>query len=169
MAETPESDSDQQYSHRHTDTDITRRMFMQAGSISAVTVGLMGSAGTARAAPIRRTHTGADSLDGNLDGLLQRNQHWTDALPAGYFSDVQESQAPAVTSVCCSDSRVSQEGMFLAFLEPGFLFMPSNIRNKVISIVDGERVVDIVFRYRIPFDGSVTSHRTLLSVITEQA
>lgn len=87
------------------------------------------------------------SLDGDITGLLQRNQRWTFALSDGYFSDVQESQSPTVTSVCCSDSRVSQEGMFLSFLEPGVLFKPSNIGNKVISVVDGERVVDGSFIY----------------------
>ncbi|NUB93750.1 carbonic anhydrase [Haloterrigena sp. SYSU A121-1] len=87
------------------------------------------------------------SFSNGLTGLLQRNQVWTNALPDDYFSDVQNGQAPSVTTVCCSDSRVSQEGMFLGALEAGFLFKPSNIGNKAISIVEGERVVDGDFLY----------------------
>lgn len=155
MVEKQKSDADQQCTHRDTDNSTTRRKFMQAGSSGAALLGIMGYTGVAKAEKSRRTPTntnrnGSDgglTLDGDLKGLLQRNRLWTAALPDGYFSDVQESQAPSVTSVCCSDSRVSQEGMFLDFLEPGFLFSPSNIGNKVISLVDGERVVNGNFLY----------------------
>ena len=82
------------------------------------------------------------TLGGDLADLLRRTRLWPSALPEGYFDDVQESQDPTVTSVCCSDSRVSQGGMFLAPLGAGFPFKPSNIGNTVISLVDGERVVD---------------------------
>ena len=97
------------------------------------------------------------TLDGDLRGLLRRNRLWTTALPDGYFDEVQESQAPTVTSVCCSDSRVSQEGLFHTFLELGFLFKPSNIGNKVISLVDGERVVNGNFLYGLE-NGVVVGH-----------
>lgn len=117
--------------------------------------GLMGHTRTASADNSQQsnpnTYTNRSSndltLDGDLEGLLQRNQLWTTALPDGYFNGVQESQAPTVTSVCCSDSRVSQEGMFLGSSEAGFFFKPSNIGNKVISLVDGERVVNGNFLY----------------------
>jgi carbonic anhydrase len=91
----------------------------------------------------------APAFDGGLGGLLERNRIWSTLLPEGYFDEVQESQAPRAVSVCCSDSRVSQEGMFLAPLEAGTLFKPSNIGNKVMSIVEGERVVDGSFLYAL--------------------
>ncbi|PSP74442.1 carbonic anhydrase [Halobacteriales archaeon QS_3_64_16] len=87
--------------------------------------------------------------DSGLDGLLERNRIWSSLLPEGYFEDVQESQAPTAVSMCCSDSRVSQEGMFLAPLEAAYLFKPSNIGNKVTTTVDGERVVDGSFLYAL--------------------
>jgi len=76
-----------------------------------------------------------------LRELLERNARHTDRLPATQFDAVQESQSPALVSVCCSDSRVSQEGMFDA-TEPGWLFTPSTIGNTVWDRHDDERVVD---------------------------
>ncbi|WP_266083081.1 carbonic anhydrase [Haladaptatus caseinilyticus] len=113
------------------------------------TFGVAEAKTTQRASTNTASHSSLNkrSFSNGLTGLLQRNQLWTDALPGDYFSDVQNNQAPSVTSVCCSDSRVSQEGMFLGALEAGFLFKPSNIGNKVISLVDGERVVDGDFLY----------------------
>jgi carbonic anhydrase len=86
---------------------------------------------------------------GELEGLLERNRIWSSLLPEGYFEGVQESQAPTVVSMCCSDSRVSLEGMFLAPLEAAYLFKPSNIGNKVMTTIDGERVVDGSFLYAL--------------------
>lgn len=118
------------------------------GGIGAL-LGLGGFAGTARAADGSGVVTadGGLELDGDLEGLLRRNELWTAALPDDYFADVQTGQDPTVTTVCCADSRVSQEGMFLGFFEAGFLFKPSNIGNRVVSVVDGERVVDGDFLY----------------------
>jgi carbonic anhydrase len=79
--------------------------------------------------------------DAILRELLERNARHVDALPDGYFADVEDEQRPAVVSVCCSDSRVSQEGMFDVD-RPGWLFTPSTIGNQVWDSVDGERVVD---------------------------
>jgi carbonic anhydrase len=76
-----------------------------------------------------------------LRALLERNARHTDGLPADQFDDVQEGQSPALVSVCCSDSRVSQEGMFDA-TEPGWLFTPSTIGNTVWDRHGDDRVVD---------------------------
>ena len=76
-----------------------------------------------------------------LETLLERNRSHTDSLPENYFDDVLESQRPAVVSISCSDSRVSQEGMWNVE-EPGWLFTPSNIGNQVWERHDGELVVD---------------------------
>jgi carbonic anhydrase len=107
--------------------------------------------GSARPSSTERTE-GSEStpaFDSGLDELLERNRIWSSLLPEGYFGDVQESQAPTAVSVCCSDSRVSQEGMFLAPLEAAYLFNPSNIGNTVTTTVDGERVVDGSFLYAL--------------------
>ena len=148
----------------------TRRRFVRSGAMAPVMLGGLGIPGIAEAKTTQQTsqntapHRSVNkhSFSNGLTGLLQRNQVWTNALPDGYFSDVQTSQAPSVTSVCCSDSRVSQEGMFLGALEAGFLFKPSNIGNKVISLVDGERVVDGDFLYGLEKadseNGAVVGH-----------
>ena len=76
-----------------------------------------------------------------LAELLERNARHVDSLPEGHFSAVEAGQEPAAVSVCCSDSRVSQEGMW-DVTEPGFLFTPSTIGNQVWDRHDGETVVD---------------------------
>ncbi|RLM67188.1 carbonic anhydrase [Halorubrum sp. Atlit-26R] len=78
---------------------------------------------------------------GILVDLLDRNDDHVAALPSGSFDSHREGQRPGVVSVCCSDSRVSQEGMF-AVEEPGFLFTSGAIGNSVSALVDGERVLD---------------------------
>lgn len=151
MSENTNSDADRDGSDDGADEGrLTRRTAVCAGG--SALLGLGGLTGTAGASTGRETPSHLESgdgptLDGDLSGLLRRNRLWTAALPDGYFADVQNSQSPTVTSVCCSDSRVSQEGMFLGFLDAGFLFKPSNIGNKVISLVGGERVVDGDFLY----------------------
>ena len=65
-----------------------------------------------------------------LTELLERNAHHAESLSEDYFDAVQSEQRPAVVSVCCSDSRVSQEGMWDAD-EPGWLFTAGNIGNQV--------------------------------------
>ena len=76
-----------------------------------------------------------------LEELLTRNARHADTLPDGYFDAVEERQQPAAVSICCSDSRVSQEGMW-AVDEPGWVFTPSTIGNQVWDRHDGTRVVD---------------------------
>ncbi len=80
-------------------------------------------------------------VDTRLRDLLERNARHVDAIPTDYFDAVQAGQEPAVVSVCCSDSRVSQEGMW-AVDEPGWLFTPSTIGNQVWTRHDDELVVD---------------------------
>ena len=76
-----------------------------------------------------------------LAELLERNARHVDSLPEGYFSAVEAGQEPAAVSICCSDSRVSQEGMW-DVTAPGFLFTPSTIGNQVWDRHDGDVVVD---------------------------
>jgi len=77
-----------------------------------------------------------------LAELLERNRHHAESLSETYFADVQEYQHPAIVSVCCSDSRVSQEGMWNGGDVPGWLFSVGNIGNQVWDTCDGERVVN---------------------------
>lgn len=79
--------------------------------------------------------------DDLLAELLERNARHARSLPQDHFDKVVEGQKPRVVSVCCSDSRVSQEGMW-GVDEPGWLFTPSVIGNQTWDEVDGERVVE---------------------------
>ena len=79
--------------------------------------------------------------EATLAELLERNARHVDSLSEGYFSAVEAGQEPAAVSVCCSDSRVSQEGMW-DVTDPGFLFTPSTIGNQVWDRHDGDIVVD---------------------------
>lgn len=85
-----------------------------------------------------------------LQELLDNNTHHAKSLPEGYFSTVEEVQSPAAVSICCSDSRVPQEGMW-AVDEPGWLFSPSTIGNQVWDRVDGKLVVDGSVLYPIVY------------------
>lgn len=87
--------------------------------------------------------------------LLEGNRAHVDSLPAAYFDDVQNAQHPPVVSVCCSDSRVSQEGMWDVD-EPGWLFTPSNVGNQAWDRVDGERVVNGNVLYPVEHTGTRT-------------
>lgn len=73
--------------------------------------------------------------------LLERNRAHTAKMDPDSFADVQDGQEPAAVSMSCSDSRVSQEGMF-DVMEPGWLFTPSTIGNQVWDRLEGDRVVD---------------------------
>lgn len=75
-----------------------------------------------------------------LHELLERNDRHVAGLADGYFADVESGQSPAAVSVCCSDSRVSQEGMW-DVQEPGWLFTAGVIGNVAWDTVDDERVV----------------------------
>jgi carbonic anhydrase len=79
--------------------------------------------------------------DTTLESLLKRNRRHVASLPPDHFDPVQEGQKPAVVSICCSDSRVPQSGMW-DVTDPGWLFSPSTIGNQVLDHYDGERVVD---------------------------
>ena len=76
-----------------------------------------------------------------LADLLDRNDDHVAGLAPGAFDRHRDGQRPGVVSVCCSDSRVSQEGMFDVD-EPGYLFTAGAIGNSVSAVVDGERVLD---------------------------
>lgn len=92
-----------------------------------------------------------------LRRLLERNARHVESLPDDYFESVENRQEPAVVSICCSDSRVSQEGMW-SVEEPGWLFTPSTIGNQVWDRHDGERVVDGSVLYPIAYtDTGVTT------------
>lgn len=73
--------------------------------------------------------------------LIERNERHVAALPEGYFTPVETDQRPAAVSICCSDSRVSQEGMW-SVDEPGWLFTPSTIGNQVWDLVGDDLVID---------------------------
>ncbi len=85
--------------------------------------------------------------------LLDRNRDHTDSLPAGHFDAVQTRQEPVIVSVCCSDSRVSQGGMF-DVREPGYLFTSSNIGNQTGDEYEGEAVVDGNLMFPIHYTGT---------------
>jgi carbonic anhydrase len=82
--------------------------------------------------------------------LLERNARHAESIPKDYFDAVQSGQMPAVVSVCCSDSRVSQEGMWDVD-EPGWLFTAGNIGNQVRDRYDGRDVVSGDVLYPIRF------------------
>jgi carbonic anhydrase len=98
-------------------------------------------------------------MDERATRLLEGNANHVASLPEGYFDDVRDGQKPDAVSICCSDSRVSQAGMF-DVTEPGELFTPSNIGNQVRDRVrvDGETriVVDGSLLYPVVHTGTRT-------------
>ncbi|GAB3680041.1 carbonic anhydrase [Salinarchaeum chitinilyticum] len=88
--------------------------------------------------------------DATLRELVERNDRHAESLADDHFDDVQDGQWPAVVSVCCSDSRVSQEGMW-DVEEPGWLFTPSTIGNQVWDRHDGDLVLDGSTCYPLAF------------------
>jgi Carbonic anhydrase len=91
-----------------------------------------------------------------LATLLERNARHVGSLPGDHFAAVAERQTPPVVSVCCSDSRVSQEGMWDVDA-PGWLFTPSNIGNQTWDRVGGELVVDGSVLYPLVETGTDTA------------
>jgi len=88
-----------------------------------------------------------------LAELFERNAAHAGSLRPGYFDAVEGGQEPAAVSVCCSDSRVSQEGMWDVD-EPGWLFTPSTIGNQVWDRRGGKVVVDGSVLYPIAYAGT---------------
>ncbi|HET7322701.1 MAG TPA: carbonic anhydrase, partial [Halococcus sp.] len=62
-----------------------------------------------------------------------------ETIGTDHFEGVLDAQNPPVVSLCCADSRVSQEGMWDVD-EPGWLFTPSNIGNVAWSLTDPQSV-----------------------------
>ena len=92
-------------------------------------------------------------METTLADLLERNQRHVESLADDHFDDVQDGQAPALVSVCCSDSRVSPAGMF-DVEDAGFLFTVGNIGNQVWDTRDGERVVNGDVLYPLLYAGT---------------
>jgi carbonic anhydrase len=85
-----------------------------------------------------------------LGELLDRND---DHVAVADLAAHRDGQRPPAVSVCCSDSRVSQEGMW-AVEKPGFLFTAGNIGNRVSAVVDGERVLSGSVAYPLAHTGT---------------
>ena len=83
----------------------------------------------------------SDASESILSDLLAGNDRHVASVDEADFDAVRDAQHPPVVSVCCSDSRVSQEGMW-DVSGPGTLFTVANIGNRATTTVDGERVVD---------------------------
>lgn len=66
-----------------------------------------------------------------IDLLIQNNQQFIERTGIDFFSEYQKGQAPLITLVCCSDSRVQSE----ALLETSFnkIFTIRNIGNQIYS------------------------------------
>ena len=93
--------------------------------------------------------------DTTLTSLLSGNVEHVESLTADDFRDVLDEQHPSFVSMCCADSRVSQEGMW-ATDRPGQVFTPSNIGNQVWDADVGERIVDGSILYPIHYCGTET-------------
>jgi len=91
-----------------------------------------------------------DTPDETLAELLAGNARHVARADAAAFDAVRDAQHPPAVSVCCSDSRVSQEGMW-DVSEPGTLFTVANIGNRATTTVDGERVLDGGVAYPVTF------------------
>ncbi|WP_255169160.1 carbonic anhydrase [Natrononativus amylolyticus] len=92
-------------------------------------------------------------MDEVLLELLAGNRAHAAELPDGYFAPVEDEQHPDVVTICCSDSRVSQEGMWHTD-RPGAVFTPSNIGNQVWDDHRGERIVDGSLLYPVYHTGT---------------
>lgn len=90
-----------------------------------------------------------------LETLLDGNQAHVDGLAKDHFEGIVDGQSPPVVSMCCSDSRVPQQGMFHVD-EPGWLFTPSTIGNQVTDVVEGDQVIDGSLLYPVQHTGTRT-------------
>ena len=86
--------------------------------------------------------------------LLARNRDHVESLPDDHFDGVLDAQSPPVVSLCCADSRVSQEAMW-SVEEPGWLFTPANIGN-VAWDADDSSTVDGNLLYPVANTGTRT-------------
>ncbi len=86
--------------------------------------------------------------------LLARNRDHVEHLPDDHFDDVLDAQHPPVVSLCCADSRVSQEAMW-SVEQPGWLFTPANIGN-VAWDTDDSSTVDGNLLYPVANTGTRT-------------
>jgi len=66
-----------------------------------------------------------------IDLLIQNNQQFMDRTGKDFYTEYQDGQAPFITLVCCSDSRVQLE----ALLDSSFnkIFTIRNIGNQIYS------------------------------------
>ena len=71
------------------------------------------------------------------------------------FDAVQDSQEPAVVTVCCSDSRVLQDHVW-GNDEPGRIFTCGNIGNRVVQRTDAGEVVSGDVLYPVEHTGTDT-------------
>ncbi|MFP8890873.1 carbonic anhydrase [Natrialbaceae archaeon A-CW2] len=94
-----------------------------------------------------------DEVSSTLLELLEGNDQHVAGLEDDYFDGLQSKQRPDVVSICCSDSRVSQEGMW-ALDRPGAVFTPSNIGNQAWDDHEGERIVDGSLLYPVHYAGT---------------
>ena len=94
-----------------------------------------------------------DDPDEVLLELLDGNRAHVENLPENYFEALRSAQHPAVVTICCSDSRVSQEGMWNTD-RPGEIFTPSNIGNQAWDEHEGDRIVDGSLLYPIHYAGT---------------
>jgi carbonic anhydrase len=88
------------------------------------------------------------------DELLARNRDHVEHLPDDHFESVLDAQSPPVVSLCCADSRVSQEAMW-SVEQPGWLFTPANIGN-VAWDADDSSTVDGNLLYPVANTGTRT-------------
>ncbi|WP_049900592.1 carbonic anhydrase [Halococcus agarilyticus] len=78
-------------------------------------------------------------MDQTVVELLERNADHAEEF-GDRFDDVQDSQRPAVVTVCCADSRVLQDQMWEND-KPGHVFTCANIGNRVCQRTDAGEVV----------------------------
>ncbi len=76
-----------------------------------------------------------------LEALLEGNVDHVASLAADHFDGLEAGQDPGVVAVCCSDSRVSAEGMW-SITDPGVVFLSETIGNQAWDVVDDDLVVD---------------------------
>ncbi|MFC7133828.1 MULTISPECIES: carbonic anhydrase [Salinibaculum] len=93
-------------------------------------------------------------MNQTLVDLLARNADHAAEFD-GLFDDLQDSQHPAVVTVCCSDSRVLQDHMW-GNDEPGHIFTCSNIGNRVGQRTDPGQVVAGDVLYPVEHTGTDT-------------